>query len=367
MNHAVRRVTPDGEVSSFVTGLGQPMGLAHDGVDKLFIADFGMNAIYSAPAKPSDTGGALKTLAAGIVGQAGCVDGADGGTFNGPRNLLLDNGVLFVADALNDRIRSVLITTGEVESWTGRSTTAATPGTPPTDGYQPLELATFWEPSSLAGSTTALYIADAKNHRIRFATASQVSTLTGSTAGSRDGSLAAAQFNEPRGITRDKNGLLYVADTLNHAIRIVDATKTNKVITLAGKPPASGAVDGTPDVATFNSPSGVAVDDDLSVYVGDTGNNRVRKIYQRPPNELAVAWTAPANPPGKTIDGYEVDAWAGDKVGSAPSSLGCKPKMPATSCIITGLTRGTTYTITVSAKVGGATVGTSAPIPATPQ
>jgi uncharacterized repeat protein (TIGR02543 family) len=102
-----------------------------------------------------------------------------------------------------------------------------------------------------------------------------VSTLAGSGAqGYANGTGTAAQFSYPDGMAVDNEGNLYVADTDNHCIRKI--TPGGQVTTLAGTGTA-GYVNGT--TSQFNHPNGVAVDSAGDVYVADTGNHRIRKIF----------------------------------------------------------------------------------------
>jgi sugar lactone lactonase YvrE len=99
--------------------------------------------------------------------------------------------------------------------------------------------------------------------------------LAGGAEGYREGVGAAASFNTPSGIALDKHGNVYVADTGNHAIRKIAADGT--VTTLAGSGIA-GFADGKGAQAQFNGPVGVAVDEAGFVYVADTYNDRIRRV-----------------------------------------------------------------------------------------
>ena len=94
--------------------------------------------------------------------------------------------------------------------------------------------------------------------------------------GHRDGRLESALFNCPMQIFTDSEGFIYVADRNNHCIRRI--TPDNMVETVLGMPGIPGYQDGAKDIALFRYPCGIAVTPDGSVYVGDGGNNRVRKI-----------------------------------------------------------------------------------------
>lgn len=97
----------------------------------------------------------------------------------------------------------------------------------------------------------------------------------GSGYGFFDGPREEARFNTPRGITCDKDGYLYVADTKNHAIRVIDPD--GMVSTFAGGNGA-GYKDGVVETSKFYDPYDVAVDPDGFVYVADYTNRMVRCI-----------------------------------------------------------------------------------------
>ena len=141
-----------------------------------------------------------------------------------------------------------------------------------------------------------VYIADQANHKVRLVTvpiavgarrgrqmltASYViNTLAGTgTAGSTgDGADASsALLNTPSGLQVTTSGLVYVADTGNHKIRLIDQSKNNQITTLVGTGTA-GSADGAAAVARLNTPTAVTFDTSGNVYIADTGNNKIRMV-----------------------------------------------------------------------------------------
>ncbi len=199
---------------------------------------------------------------------AGFMDGAPGAAqFNHPTGIMIEGGSLYVADEDNHRIRRVDIATGNVSTFAG-----GTPGF--SDGVG--VAAQFFRPREITSDGTNMYVGDAFNHRIRvinIATAN-VTTLAGNGApGTTDGVGAVAQFDNPNYLTTDGMSL-FVSDTVNNRIRKIDIA-TATVTTIAGG--ASGFQDGPGATAQFSTPMGITTDG-TSLYVADLNNNRIRRI-----------------------------------------------------------------------------------------
>jgi sugar lactone lactonase YvrE len=282
---AIRSIAPGGVVSTLAgspgmygaaDGLGRaalfnyPCGLVADSAGaNIYIADSGNNTIRKLTANLQVT-----TLAGLAAGSGGSVDGTNTtARFLAVQSVAVDPaGNLYAADTGNNTIRKIT-PAGVV------TTLAGQPGVQgSTNGVSTNAL--FWRPTGITlDSSTNLYVVDSGNHTIRKITpAGVVSTLAG-TAGSygyADGTNGAARFRSPAGIAADAGSNLYVADFGNAVIRKI--TPAGVVTTFAGVASTNISPDGTTNASLFLMPCGVAVDSSSNVYVADTGNHAIRVV-----------------------------------------------------------------------------------------
>ncbi len=284
-NGLVRVVTPGGVVTTFagnpgligdVDGTGtdpavsfnSPQGLAFDSSGNLFVADYNGNVI-----RKITPAGVITTIA-GTTPISGTTDATGAlARFSRPAGVATDSaGNVYVTDSANSTIR-LITPAGVVTTFAG---TAGSPGGADGTG----SAARFNNPRGLTSDSAGnLYVADTGNNCIRKVTSSGiVTTLAGlaGTFGSTDGTGSAARFTMPFKIAVDAADNLYVADTSQHTIRRI--TPAGVVSTFAGSPGLSGSADGTGSAARFNSPNGLAVDSAGNVFVADGLNCTIRKI-----------------------------------------------------------------------------------------
>ena len=140
--------------------------------------------------------------------------------------------------------------------------------------------AMFSDPAAIVQDANGnFFVADSQNHAIRkIATNGLVTTFAGQLgiSGDANGTGPGAQFNSPCGLAFDQNGNLYVSDTGNSTIRKI--TSAGLVTTFAGVAGSGGFLDGAAGGALFNSPLGIAVWSDGNVFVADSGNHCIREI-----------------------------------------------------------------------------------------
>lgn len=207
--------------------------------------------------------------------------------FNQPSHMQRGpDGSIFLVDQRNQRIRRI--------GPDGVLSTIAGTGMPgfSGDGGDPLmaqlafEAGGNPEPSGgvAVGSDGRVYVSDSLNHRIRVIDldANTIDTLagTGSAGFSGDGGAATdAQLNTPRDLEIGPDGRLYFADTENNRIRAIDLS-SGTIETVAGsgrmgnaEPDGLGALE-----IEMERPFGVAFDAEGALYVSDTYNSRVIRI-----------------------------------------------------------------------------------------
>jgi len=214
-----------------------------------------------------------------IAGSQGLVGNMNGNTsvatFNNPHGVEYDHqGNIFIADRYNHLIRKI-DTDGNVTTFAGSGSSGSS------DGQG--EAASFNEPWGLTvDSLGNVFVADTKNNKIRkISPAGYVTTLAGAGSfGIKDSpNPLIATFGNPTGIAVDKDGNLYVGDHLTHLIRKIEPN--GEVTTLAGNrsyPNNYGLIDGIGQNARFNRPYGIEVDKNGNIFVADEWNHAIRKV-----------------------------------------------------------------------------------------
>lgn len=322
-NHRIRRIAASSGVITTAVGgpsgdggpataavLNAISGIAVDAAKNVYLSDAAANRV----AKIAAGTRIITTFAGGAGAFFGDGGPAVGAGLN-PRGLAIDRrGNVYIADSSNKRIRRVdaagrsidsigdpsrfpigvavdasedLYTSDAVEDAI-RKINAATGSTT----ILALELAI--DSAALAADASGnVYFAEPERHRVRkLSVGGVIATVAGtsSVAGfAGDGAPAVnARLNRPSGIATDRAGNLYIADTANHRIRRVDAL-TGIITTIAGNGSRGFAGDhGLATAAMLNEPSSLALDGAGVLYIGDSGNERIRAVVPGVPRRRAI-------------------------------------------------------------------------------
>ncbi|WP_445401123.1 RICIN domain-containing protein [Streptomyces sp. LE64] len=304
-NHRVRRITTDGRIST-VAGTGAagyrgdhgpavaaqlngPRELAVDASGAVYIADSSNHRVRRVAPD-----GTISTVAGtGTAGFGGDGGPATAARLNLPLGVAVDGaGVLYIAEYHNHRVRRV-----------GADGTISTVAGTGVAGFRgdggPAGAAQLRNPYAVVvDAEGVLHIADAGNHRVRRVEVDgTIGTVAGTGAagfGGDGGPAASAQLNLPLGVVVDGAGALYIADHRNHRVRRVGVDGT--IGTVAGTGAAGFGGDGGPAAsAQLNLPLGLAVDCVDTLHVADHLNHRVRKVASTrlaglPDSGTVVSW-----------------------------------------------------------------------------
>lgn len=292
--NVIRRMDPKDQIVSTYAGVGnkagyqdgapqqalfnQPHEIRFDAAGNLFISDMLTQTIRRIDWKTK----AVSTVA-GVGGKAG-FSGDDGpatkALFDLPISVVLDgpHGML-ICDIKNHRVRAVDMTSGIVKTVAGTGERKATPdGAPvagtPLNGPRTLAVDADGNVIIVLREGSAVYRWNRKQTTLHHLAGSGKAGYSG------DGSDAKlAQINGPKGVAIGPEGDIYLADTESHTIRAI-RLKTGIIETVVGDGKKGDGPDGDPKKCQLNRPHGVFFDKEGNLYIGDSSNNKVRKMMK---------------------------------------------------------------------------------------
>ena len=290
-NHVIRRVEARTNVITTVIGTGargcagdggpaiqaelnEPYGVVIDRAGNIFFADR-----LNGRVRKVDASGNISTLA----GDGGGVCHGDGGPaaragLKEPNGLAFnaDQTCLFIADVADHRVRAVDLRSGIISTFAGTGE-----GRHDGDGGPRDKACVFGARAVALAPDGSLYVMERQGSCIRQIKDGIIQTVAGTGArgyAGDGGDARVAVFAAPKEMTIDAAGNIFVVDTENHAIRLIDA-KTWIVTTIAGYGSAGPGGDGGPATqAGLGRPHGVCIGPDGAAYVGDSENHRVRRL-----------------------------------------------------------------------------------------
>ncbi len=256
--------------------LGMPFGVEFDSAGNLYFVEIDGHRAC----RIDKTG--LLTRIAGTT-EKGLSDGGGkplAAQFNALHNLAIaPNDDIYLGDTLNHRVCKIDAKTGAFSTvvGTGEKGFAGDGGPAVKAKFSGIYCA------SLDPSGERIFVADLDNRRIRKIDLKSgiVTTVAGN--GEKgvpvDGSDAAkSPLVDPRAVTADKAGNVYVLERGGHALRVVDSQGKIRTVVGTGQKGVSG--DGGPGLqATMNGPKHLCIDRDGGVLIADTENHIVRKYW----------------------------------------------------------------------------------------
>jgi sugar lactone lactonase YvrE len=275
--NSVYRINPDGGLKTITAELDMPSAIAFAPDGSLVVANTGAHTIVRVEVETGRV-----SLIAGAPGVSGYADGAgDRARFNAPIGVAVsEDGVIFVADTYNDRLRAI-----------GKDNSARTiaggaePGFRDGAGGE----ARFDTLCGIAvDADGSLLVADTGNHRLRRVTLDGVVTTIAGTgeATERDGQPLEAAFNEPMAIAARRDGTIFIADAAGSSVRRLNLGQPQdqqSVTTIAGGF-AGGLADGELAGAKLNRPSSLAFASNDALVFADTGNGLIRAFVPQGEN-----------------------------------------------------------------------------------
>lgn len=219
--------------------------------------------------------GTIGTVAGtGEPGHSGDGGAAASARLNEPKSLAVARGCLYIADSENHVIRKVDLASGLISTVAGRpDATQAVSADAVAADDAPFDDDPLGGPSQAVPEKFA-QLGDLSG-TVRFVVGA--SPKAGRFEGD-GGPATKATLNFPSAVALDRQGNLYIADTMNHRVRRVDA-QTGIITTVAGTGQHRCSGDGGPaTAASLNEPSALAVDDQGHLYIADQSNNRVRRV-----------------------------------------------------------------------------------------
>lgn len=291
INHVIRKVDGNGVIIT-VAGTGEkgysgdggnatdaqlfePYEIRFDQDDNLFFVEMRNNIVRRVDAKT----GIISTVAgSGKEGFSGDGEKATIATMKRPHSIQFDqHGDLFICDIGNHRIRKVDMKTGIISTFAGTGERKMTPdgasinGTP-LNGPRAIDFDQDGNMWLALREGNAVYKIDMQTNMIHHIAGTGEKGFTGNGGPAKEATLSG-----PKGISIGPDGNVYLADTESHSVRMIDLQSGNLEL-IAGDGTRGDGPDGNPLQCRMARLHGIFVDEDGSIFIGDSETHKVRVI-----------------------------------------------------------------------------------------
>ncbi|MDB6155299.1 MAG: pknD 5 [Chthoniobacteraceae bacterium] len=290
-NQRIRKVSRDGTMATVagngtrgysgdggpatVASLNEPYEARLDSAGNLFFVERLSHTVRRVDAKTGFISTVAGTGKAGFSGDGGPGEKAE---MKEPHSIGFDRaGDLYICDIGNHRIRKVEMKSGIISTFAGTGEKKPTPdGAPiagtPLNGPRALDFDKEGNLWLALREGNAIYKLDPVTGTIHHMAGTGKHGFTGNGGPAREATLSG-----PKGIAVGLDGNVYIADTESHSIRMLDLKKKTLEL-VAGTGVKGNGPDGDPILCKLQRPHGVFVGADGALYIGDTENNRVRRL-----------------------------------------------------------------------------------------
>lgn len=291
-NHRIRKIAADGTITTVAgTGergwsgdggpataakLNEPYEVRFDSTGNMFWCERMSHTVRRMDTKAGTVTTIAGTGAAGFGGDGGPAAKAQ---MSQPHSIALDrDGLLYICDIGNHRIRRIDLKSGTISTFAGNGEKKTAPdgskfAGAPLHGPRAMDFApdgTLWLALREGNAIYRLNLTDGTLHHVAGAGGKPGFTGNG-------GPAKAAVLGGPKGLSIGPDGRIYFADTESHSIRCVDLKK-NTVELIAGTGQRGDGPDGDPLACKLARPHGIFVDKDGAIYIGGSEDHRLRVI-----------------------------------------------------------------------------------------
>ena len=291
-NNRIRRIRADGVMFTFAGSGGKefspsgtwiqetcfrrPSEIRFDAQGDLFVADMGNHLVRKIEMQ---TGRTEIVAGTGFGGYSGDGSKATVAHLRQPQGIQFGpDGDLYICDSGNHVIRRVEMKTGNISTFAGTGSPGVTPdGAPiegtPLNGPRSLEFDANGDPWLVTREGSQVFKFDMKARCIRLVAGTGVKGFVG-------GPAKQASFNGPSGLAFDAEKNVWIADTENHAVRVIEA-KTGNVVLVAGTGERGDGPDGDALQCRLARLHGIYADADGSIFITDSESHRIRVLRKK--------------------------------------------------------------------------------------